>query len=337
MGRVSTCRIWGEQYEATGYTVPYPSQVIVEESHRAGGSYKAGGNTKLYLDQLNDNERARLTTWLVSQRLLGFDHPILTSEVIQSTRYGHPLPIHERANRLLRFFVTHSELVGEKVRVGDEGEYNDDGDWVPATSHNLWKAMAWSESVDSTEVGYCVAYLEKMGWITTLEYVGGEFAADVVVTIEGYGRIADMDTNVDSSQVFVAMWFDESMGKAYEEGFELGIKDSGFTPLRIDRKEHANRIEDEIIAEIRRSRFVVADFTQGTDGARGGVYYEAGFAHGLGLPVIFTCNIKSEKILHFDTSHYNHIFWTTTQELREKLKNRILAVVGEGPVQHRSQ
>ena len=133
---------------------------------------RLGGNTKLYLDQLNDNERARLTTWLVSQRLLEFDHPILTSEVIQSTRYGRPLQIHERANRLLRFFVTHSELVGEKVRVGDEGEYNDDGDWVPATPHSLWKAMAWSESVDSTEVGYCVAYLEKMGWITTLKYVG---------------------------------------------------------------------------------------------------------------------------------------------------------------------
>ena len=55
-----------------------------------------------------------------------------------------------------------------------------------------------------------------------------------------------------------------------------------------------NSIDDEIIAEIRRSWFVVADFTCGTvphEGKevaipRGGVYYEAGFAQGLNVPLI---------------------------------------------------
>ena len=37
--------------------------------------------------------------------------------------------------------------------------------------------------------------------------------------------------------------------------------------------------------QIRKSKFLIADFT----GQRGGVYYEAGFAYGLGLPVIWTC------------------------------------------------
>ena len=46
-----------------------------------------------------------------------------------------------------------------------------------------------------------------------------------------------------------------------------------------------DKIDDEIIGEIRRSRFLVADFTHGDKGARGSVYYEAGFAYGLGLPV----------------------------------------------------
>ena len=32
-------------------------------------------------------------------------------------------------------------------------------------------------------------------------------------------------------------------------------------PVRIDQKERLNKIDDEIIAEIRRSRFLVADFT----------------------------------------------------------------------------
>jgi hypothetical protein len=33
------------------------------------------------------------------------------------------------------------------------------------------------------------------------------------------------------------------------------IRDSGYEPMRIDRKEHINKIDDEIIAEIRRSCF----------------------------------------------------------------------------------
>ena len=102
-------------------------------------------------------------------------------------------------------------------------------------------------------------------------------------------------------------------------------------PSGLTEKEHTNKIEDEIIAEIRRSRFIVADFTQGDSGPRGGVYYEAGFAHGLGLPVIFTCKEGDKDELHFDTNHYNHIVWTTPEDLREKLKNRIRAVIGEGP------
>jgi nucleoside 2-deoxyribosyltransferase len=54
---------------------------------------------------------------------------------------------------------------------------------------------------------------------------------------------------------------------------------------QIDNVEHVNDINDEIIGQIRRSRFVVCDLT----GYRGGVYFEAGFAYGLGLDVIYTC------------------------------------------------
>ena len=132
------------------------------------------------------------------------------------------------------------------------------------------------------------------------------------------------------------MWFHESMAEAFEKGIKPAVEDAGYEPLRIDRKEHINKIDDEIIAEIRRSRFLVADFTHGEDGARGGVYYEAGFAHGLGIPFIFTCRDDTVETLHFDTNHYSHIVWSDPMDLREKLKNRILAVIGEGPEAHRS-
>ena len=132
------------------------------------------------------------------------------------------------------------------------------------------------------------------------------------------------------------MWFHDSTQKAWEEGIKRGIEDAGYEAVRIDQKEHTNKIDDEIIAEIRRSRFIVADFTQGKDGARGGVYYEAGFAHGLGIEVIFTCRKDALGDVHFDTRQYNHIVWETPEELRRGLAARISAVIGDGPYKENS-
>ena len=127
---------------------------------------------------------------------------------------------------------------------------------------------------------------------------------------------------------------------AYENGVKLAVQDAGYEPVRIDRREHSNKIDDEIISEIRRSRFVIADFTCGTvtsEGRevaipRGGVYYETGFAQGLGLPVIWTCRKDQIDQVHFDTRQFNHILWTEPHDLREKLRNRVGAVIGDGPL-----
>ena len=131
----------------------------------------------------------------------------------------------------------------------------------------------------------------------------------------------------NSAQGFVAMSFDSSLNEAWLSGFEPGIRTAGFRPLRIDNKEYIGGITDEIISEIRRSRFVVADYT----GQRNGVYFEAGFALGLGLTVIPTCREDEIANLHFDIKHLNTLAWKTPTELAQSLTNRIRAVVGAGP------
>jgi len=103
----------------------------------------------------------------------------------------------------------------------------------------------------------------------------------------------------------VAMWFDQELNKIYYDHIITAINDTGYKPIRIDGKEHINKICDEIIAEIRKSRFIIADFT----GQRGGVYYEARFAHGLGIPIIWTCRKDGIDKLHFDIRQYNCILW----------------------------
>ncbi|MBR0867005.1 hypothetical protein ACVIWV_010441 [Bradyrhizobium diazoefficiens] len=36
---------------------------------------------------------------------------------------------------------------------------------------------------------------------------------------------------------------------------------------------------------------------------------EAGFAHGLRIPVFYTCRQSSARDVHFDTRQYAYIFW----------------------------
>jgi hypothetical protein len=129
------------------------------------------------------------------------------------------------------------------------------------------------------------------------------------------------------AQGFVAMWFDGDLRDAWIIGFDPGIRAAGFRPFRIDNKDYVGGITDEIMAEIRRSRFVVADYT----GQVNGVYFEAGFALGLGLTVIPTCRADEIPKLHFDIKHLNTLLWNTPAELADALNKRIRAVIGAGP------
>lgn len=149
-------------------------------------------------------------------------------------------------------------------------------------------------------------------------------ARTIRLTPEGWLRVLELEkTQRDSDQAFVAMWFDNSLDDIWENGFKPALKATGFHPYRVDRDEHNDKIDDRIVAEIRRSGLLVADFT----GHRGGVYFEAGFAMGLGIPVIWTCKKSDIDDAHFDTRQYNHITWNDSAEIESKLIQRIAATI----------
>lgn len=130
-----------------------------------------------------------------------------------------------------------------------------------------------------------------------------------------------------SMQGFIAMWFDAAMEDARRNGLEAGVRRAGYKPHRVDAAQHIDKIDDRIIADIRRSKFVVADLT----GHRGGVYYEAGFALGLNKPVFYSCREDHRKDIHFDVRQFNCIIWKEPAELANDLATRIEAVIGRGP------
>lgn len=314
---ISHCEIWGSEARGQLYTDSF--QMVVDYSARAAGGYVVSYDPKPWLEVLDDSQKARLTTWLIEQRKQGDTQPEVTAEAVVNAISRRPLFAHERADRLLEFIAKTVNPISGFMRISVD---------------DCSEALARSESTEYEEIYFLLRYLDKNEWLETGTLGRNMFAGSA--SVDGYRRVAEIDTNAGHAQAFVAMWFDDSMIHALTHGFYPGIREAGYRPFVINRKEHSNKIEDEIEAEIRRSRFLVADFTYGRGGARGSVYYEAGLAKGLDMDVIFTCRKDKMKGLHFDTSHYNHIVWTDPDGLRKKLRTRILAVVGEGPEIERS-
>ena len=133
------------------------------------------------------------------------------------------------------------------------------------------------------------------------------------------------ESSIDNKRAFVAMWFDSSMDNYYENGIKKAIEAAGYEPVRIDSEDFNGKICDEIIAEIKRCKFLIADFSE----LRSAVFFEAGFAKGLGREVIFTVREADVEKLkeHFDTRQYNHITYNSPEDLRKKLYNRIRATI----------
>ena len=304
------CPIWGEIVPRIK-RFPDENNFAVMRSPRTGGDYKIKGEDFYEVLALDEIDKAKLTTILIELRRAGDRAPWVTSDLVKKAKSADPLPVYVRAERLLRYLVNRPHQVGEFLDLVD--------------IENDLEAFAWTESVMPTELIFFVNYVRDRGWLD-----GNQIPGSFVIAVEGYAHIAKQSAQHDSSQCFVAMWFDDSMRQAYEDGIEKAVKECGYKPLRIDQKQHLNKIDDEIIAEIRRSGFVVADFTHDVEkGVRGGVYFEAGFAYGLGLPVLYTCREDLKEKLHFDTRQYPHILWKTPEELYTKLRDKIGAVIGD--------
>ena len=145
-----------------------------------------------------------------------------------------------------------------------------------------------------------------------------------MVTVTGWERLSPPAPGGTPGTVFVAMAQQVDMNAAYDEGIEPAvIDDCGLTITQAGRIQHNDSINDLIMAGIRAAQVVIADVTH----QRNGVYFEAGFAMGLGRVVVWMCRHDDLVNVHFDTRQYNHIVWDDPADLRRKLSARLRATV----------
>jgi hypothetical protein len=251
-------------------------------------------------------------------------------------------PLAKMDNALINI-ARESKYVGEIINIDPKVNYS------------------YYHCFNDVELNSVLEFLAKADYINSSLNEFGKTDVNIYITAKGYERLREIERlGKDSKQCFVAIWFTHEMNDVYKnaikpaiEFIERGESIPRYEAVKIDNVEHINDINDEIIAQIRRSRFMVCDLT----GYRGGVYFEAGFAYGLGLDVIYTCredwckeqkllNEKGEEVkvlydenkneipikkegVHFDLAHRNRIEWSPDKpdDFRKKLQERIKAII----------
>ena len=322
------CPIWDEP--------PFPGDIPhggqPYNSPRAGGRFQLvlEGAHQLCVGSLTDRQKANLSYWIYKHNLDNgvFDDrggkPLVVDQAWVEGRQDRIPPAEDRLLTFLR----------EMIR-------SDDANETQPCEELLLAAGGCRHDRDLKELRLNVldrGLLSGGGGDGPSYPHPGLIELDFDARIYVEERTRDLDLG---RQGFVARWFDCSMDPMYEEGIAPAIRDAGYEPRLINDRGFTGGVVDEILAEIRKSKFVVADFTSCGKctacekcehiGARGGVYFEAGFALGLGKTVFLTCHKDRAEAVHFDVNHLNRIEWKTSENLRKELKNSIEAVLGHGP------
>jgi len=136
-----------------------------------------------------------------------------------------------------------------------------------------------------------------------------------------------MANRLNKMKCFVATALGHAdVDRVYNKAIRPVLRDLGVKPLRIDRIEHNDDIDNQIFALLNASHFCIADLTY----ARPSAYYEAGYALGSNRPVIYIVrndhfrNPEDDKRVHFDLQMKNIIGWTKANDaFKHRLRKRV--------------
>jgi predicted RNA-binding Zn-ribbon protein involved in translation (DUF1610 family) len=219
---------------------------------------------------------------------------------------GHELPNPaEQLDRLVLFLGKHQDSPGTSET---------------AICGNLRAKIG---AISEHDEDYIIGEAAKVELIENVEELNEGYV--IRLTLTGWQRYEELKRGATHSRTaFMAMQFnDATLDTVYANCFQPAVEETGFKLKRVDDDPEAGFIDDKLRVDIRMSRFLIADLTHGNQGA----YWEAGFAEGLGKPVIYTCAKAywDENKTHFDTNHHHTVIWEENDlgAAAEKLKATI--------------
>lgn len=288
------------------------------------GSFELSQKATRHLNALPD--RAAVSSWI--RQHVDSGTPLVRIGPEQIALIARNSPKRSVADKqliLLQAIANRSEAPGSAVAIDAELDF----------------PIAWAAS--ATELGFLLRSLASRGLIElkhprqealererrqgfTFHGPDGPELPGITAEVASAGWDF-LDANrrgaVTGNQAFVAMAFAAQLLPVWTEGIKPGIESCGFKAYRVDHDLHTDLIDTKMMSEIRNSHFVVADVTT----HRQSVYFEAGFAMGLGLPVFWSVRSDDFDNIHFDARHYPYIRWESPSHLRSELEVRIKALI----------
>lgn len=123
------------------------------------------------------------------------------------------------------------------------------------------------------------------------------------------------------SDIFVIMPFSRKFDDVYYIGIHEVVTSLGYSCKRVDEVEFVGDVVSEIYELITNAKLIIAEVSV----KNANVYYELGYAHALGKPVILLT--KDISAAPFDLRGQNHIVYKRIIDLRPKLKTRLSSLL----------
>ena len=199
------------------------------------------------------------------------------------------------------------------------------------------KPEVFYEEIDSPSAEFAASLLSELcerDFIKTLEIPptldGSPVPINVDLTLPGWEKYeAEKRGRISGNYGFLARKFDDT-----DTDFEVFIrevvkstveKELGYGLVDMKDELEAGRIDDIMCIKIRDAAFVIADLTHDNQGA----YWEAGYAEGLGKPVVYICEQQKfdDDKTHFDTNHCTTILWSEKESEHDAFKRNLIATL----------
>ncbi len=166
------------------------------------------------------------------------------------------------------------------------------------------------------------------GLLTGVDHssLSGTKMTDIGLTLDGWERYeAEKRGKFAGKYGFVALKFnDPVLDPLINECIKPAIKKGiGYDIVDMRDVARAGIIDNLMREQIRDAAFVIVDLTHDNSGA----YWEAGYAEGLGKPVIYVCERDkfTEARTHFDNNHCTTVIWSTDD--RDTFEKELIATL----------
>ncbi|KWX69818.1 hypothetical protein [Paenibacillus jilunlii] len=205
-----------------------------------------------------------------------------------------PVTIEDKGNRLLQYLYRHSESAGDPVVIQPlSGSYN------LTYSPNLQELVYIIDKLINEQLlireGMTFKLTDK-GWSEAAASAGGKkLKPCLILTAEK-----------------------EELCREWQETLLPKIEQLGYLPRLLTHDNTQNRDHDTL-ALIADSRLIIADLT----GQSPEVYFAAGYALGLNIPVIWTVNNSAADKLNVHAGTIRPIVWDTSEELAVLLRQKL--------------